>query len=71
MSATNLADYGVLRQHDLWQVQEGLTALGLSSLGRAEADVAGALARVSGALAVLPADAGAVDTDGPSRARLD
>jgi pyruvate kinase len=41
-SASNLAHYVALRRHDIRDLQERLTANGLSSLGRAEADVLGA-----------------------------
>src|SRR5208337_29807 len=49
-SARNLAHYLALRRHDIRDLQEKLTANGLSSLGRAEADVLGA---VDAVLAVL------------------
>jgi pyruvate kinase len=42
-SARNLAHYIALRRHDIRDLQEELTANGLSSLGRAEADVLGAV----------------------------
>jgi len=42
-SARNLAHYIALRRHDVRDLQERLTANGLSSLGRAEADVLGAV----------------------------
>jgi hypothetical protein len=42
-SARNLAHYIALRRHDIRDLQEGLTAQGLSSLGRPEADVLGAV----------------------------
>jgi pyruvate kinase len=42
-SARNLAHYIALRRHDIRDLQEKLTENGLSSLGRAEADVLGAL----------------------------
>ena len=42
-SARNLAHYIALRRHDIRDLQEKLTANGLSSLGRAEADVLGAV----------------------------
>lgn len=47
----NLADYLALRDADLRPLQGPLAALGLSSLGRAEAHVAASLAAVSAALA--------------------
>src|SRR5208283_5614635 len=49
-SARNLVHYVALRRHDIRDLQEKLTANGLSSLGRAEADVLGA---VDAVLAVL------------------
>ena len=42
-SARNLVHYIALRRHDIRDLQEKLTANGLSSLGRAEADVLGAV----------------------------
>src|SRR5512147_119708 len=42
-SAANLLHYIALRRHDVRQLQEQLAALGLSSLGRAESHVLGAL----------------------------
>ena len=42
-SARNLAHYIALRRHDIRDLQERLTAQGLSSLGRPEADVLGAV----------------------------
>jgi len=42
-SAANLLHYIALRRHDVRQPQEQLAALGLSSLGRAESHVLGAL----------------------------
>ncbi|MHB8952074.1 MAG: pyruvate kinase [Pirellulaceae bacterium] len=49
-SARNLLHYLALRRHDLRHLQDRLTALGLSSLGRAEAHV---LSTVEALLAVL------------------
>ncbi|MCA9606547.1 MAG: hypothetical protein KC619_13170, partial [Myxococcales bacterium] len=49
-SARNLVHYLALRRHDLRRVQPSLTALGLSSLGRAEADTLPALEAVVEAL---------------------
>ena len=49
-SAANLVHYVALRRHDVRQIQEQLAALGLSSLGRAEAHVLGALDAVLGIL---------------------
>jgi pyruvate kinase len=42
-SAANLLHYLALRRHDVRQLQEQLAALGLSSLGRAESHVLGAI----------------------------
>ena len=42
-AATNLACYLALRRRDIRRLQEGLSALGLSSLGRSEAGVLAAL----------------------------
>jgi len=49
-SARNLAYYIALRRHDIRDLQERLTAYGLSSLGKAEADVLGAVDAVLHAL---------------------
>jgi pyruvate kinase len=46
-SAINLLHYLALRRHDIRQVQEGLAALGLSSLGRSESHVLATLTAVS------------------------
>jgi pyruvate kinase len=46
-SATNLVHYVALRQHDLRDLQQELAQLGLSSLGRSESCVLGALLEVS------------------------
>jgi pyruvate kinase len=42
-AAANLADYLILRRHDLSDLQSRLAAYGLSSLGRSEARIRGAL----------------------------
>ena len=42
-AAANLADYLVLRQHDIAALQSRLAGFGLSSLGRSEARTRGAL----------------------------
>src|SRR5271165_1855947 len=42
-SARNLVHYIALRKHDVRDLQEKLTENGLSSLGRCEADVLGAI----------------------------
>ena len=49
-SARNLAYYIALRRHDIRDLQERLTAYGLSSLGKAEADVLAAVDAVLHAL---------------------
>ena len=49
-SATNLIHYLALRRHDIRQLQAQLAALGLSSLGRTEPHVIGALHAVMNAL---------------------
>jgi pyruvate kinase len=49
-SATNLIHYMALRRHDIRQLQAQLAALGLSSLGRTEPHVIGALHAVMNAL---------------------
>ena len=57
-SAENLVRYLVLRHHDLRDLQRELSVLGLSSLGRSEADVAHTLTRVEAALAAIVDGAG-------------
>ncbi|WP_431236402.1 pyruvate kinase [Mycolicibacterium aichiense] len=52
-SATNLVHYWAIRQVDLRAIQQQLTALGLSSLGRSEAHVQATLRLVSAALAAM------------------
>ena len=56
-SARNLVHYLALRQSDLRSLQETLTSLGLSSLGRSERNVLGSLRVVSTALASLRGEA--------------
>ena len=51
--ARNLAHYIALRRHDIRELQEQLAALGLSSLGRIESDVLGAVDAVLGILRLL------------------
>jgi pyruvate kinase len=66
-SARNLTHYIALRRHDIRDLQEKLTANGLSSLGRAEADVLGAVdvvLRVLHKLVSEPAFAGVSKTTG-------
>ncbi|MCU0393245.1 MAG: pyruvate kinase [Thermoflexibacter sp.] len=46
-SATNLVDYLALRQFDIRELQDQLSQLGLSSLGRSEGNVIASLSRVS------------------------
>jgi pyruvate kinase len=52
-SARNLVHYLALRAHELRPLQQGLAALGLSSLGRAEAHVLASLRAVAAALCAL------------------
>ncbi|MBL0927898.1 MAG: pyruvate kinase [Phycisphaerales bacterium] len=52
-SAANLLQYLALRSHDLRTLQDGLTRLGLSSLGRVEAHVLASLRAVARNLALL------------------
>ena len=52
-SARNLAHYLALRQHDLRRLQEQLTLLGLSSLGRAEGHVLSTVLAVQRAISAL------------------
>ncbi len=52
-SARNLIHYLALRRHDLRDLQPKLSALGLSSLGRSEADVLASVAAVRTALQAL------------------
>src|SRR5208282_2994205 len=61
-SATNLIHYVALRRHDIRQLQAQLAALGLSSLGRTEPHVIGALHAVMNALHPL---AGSDEADDP------
>ncbi len=56
-SAENLARYLALRQHDLSGLQERLSELGLSSLGRSEARVKDSLAAISATIGLLNAKA--------------
>jgi pyruvate kinase len=53
LSAANLAAYLALRQHDIRDMQADLATLGLSSLGRLEANVRAGLASVRVALDAL------------------
>lgn len=66
-SAMNLAHYLALRHHDLRPLQEELTLLGLSSLGRLESRV---LATLDAVLSSLAAVAGAPPLPRPEPARL-
>ncbi len=56
-SARNLVHYLALRQSDLRGLQETLSSLGLSSLGRSERNVLGSLRVVSAALGALRGEA--------------
>ena len=53
VSARNLVHYWALRQHDLQDLQQTLSAYGLSSLGRSEPHVAATLAAVHALVKVL------------------
>jgi pyruvate kinase len=53
LSAANLAAYLAFRQHDVRDIQSDLTTLGLSSLGRLEANVRAGIASVRLALDAL------------------
>jgi pyruvate kinase len=53
ISALNLAHYLWFRRRDLREVQRGLAALGLSSLGRAESHIMPALDAVIASLGAL------------------
>lgn len=64
-SARNLADYLALRRGDLTPFQPRLTALGLSSLGRAEAHVRPSLDAVLSILRLLGAEYPSVGDDFP------
>lgn len=70
-SARNLAQYVALRQHDLRDLQRGLAILGLSSLGRSEADVHTTLERVDRALRALVASGEALGGPQGGRPLLD
>jgi len=56
-SAANLAAYLAFRQHDVRDIQDELAVLGLSSLGRAEANVRAGIAAVRAALDAILGDA--------------
>jgi pyruvate kinase len=56
-SATNLAAYLTFRHHDIRDIQDQLSVLGLSSLGRTEAHVRAGIAAVQAALIALQGDA--------------
>lgn len=57
-SAANLAHYLALRRHDIRDLQQRLTPLGLSSLGRAEAHVLASLTAVRATLGRLAGEPG-------------
>ncbi len=57
VSAQNLAQYLALRQHDLSSLQERLSELGLSSLGRCEARVGDSLAAIRATISSINAKA--------------
>ncbi|HMK62597.1 MAG TPA: pyruvate kinase, partial [Acidimicrobiales bacterium] len=62
-SAGNLVDYLILRSYDLRPLQEGLAALGLSSLGRSEEHVITTLERVLSTLYLLAGESAAHRTE--------
>lgn len=64
-SARNLVHYVALRRHDLRELQDVLTTCGLSSLGRCEGDVLGALDQL---IEVVGALTGAGSAVRPTRA---
>lgn len=64
-SARNLAHYLALRSHDLRATQDALATLGLSSLGRAEADVLPALDAVLHAARSIAGEPADGDTPPP------
>lgn len=71
LSAANLAAYLAFRRHDVRDMQEELAALGLSSLGRLEANVRASIASVRLALDALlgePPEPGRVERLGWLRA---
>jgi pyruvate kinase len=68
-SARNLVHYIALRQHDVRHLQEKLTEDGLSSLGRCEADVLGAIDAVLRVLHRITGKAGP-QPPSPSRSKL-
>ena len=62
-SAANLVDYLTLRSYDLRPLQEGLAALGLSSLGRSEEHVITTVERVLATLYLLAGEHAAHRTE--------
>lgn len=56
VSARNLVHYWAIRQHDLRDLQSGLAAFGLSSLGRSEAHVEATLSLVRSAICAMLGD---------------
>jgi pyruvate kinase len=69
-SALNLAHYLALRQHDLRELQDGLSAFGLSSLGRSEARVLPNLDAVIHTLAAVNRQAAPKTVDRPNSANF-
>ena len=70
-SATNLLHYLALRRHDIRRLQEQLAELGLSSLGRTEAHVLGAVRAVMGVLGSLDGMRRVASTDAGDCGRPD
>ena len=70
-SARNLVHYVTLRHEDLRDLQRSLALLGLSSLGRSEADVRTTLVRVEAALQALLAVGHTSGAAGSGRPMLD
>ncbi|NIA26896.1 MAG: hypothetical protein GWP02_02490 [Desulfobulbaceae bacterium] len=68
--ALNLVHYLALRQADVHDLQEGLSALGLSSLDRAESDVVASIRAVRAALAAMSPGSGGESHREPSTHRL-
>ena len=70
-SARNLVHYLALRQSDLRGLQETLSSLGLSSLGRSERNVLGSLRVVSTALGALRGEPASIVSDTQEELALD
>jgi pyruvate kinase len=70
-SARNLVQYRALRQQDLRGVQQRLSELGLSSLGRSESHVEARVLAVSAAVRAIDAGGSASSPAGPSASPVD